>query len=84
MADKSKDSRDRAEAQFEKRQKAERERDAVWMENAAAARAVDQKTARLRALRLAKEAADAEAAAVAAQEQAAAAPKKPARKAKRA
>jgi hypothetical protein len=59
--DTSKDARDRAEAQFEKRAKAAREGDAARSEYAAVSRAVDERTARLKSLRLAKEASDAEA-----------------------
>jgi hypothetical protein len=59
--EKSKDVHDRAEAQFQKRERALREGDAVRAEYAAGFRAMDEKTARLKTLRLAKEAADAEA-----------------------
>ena len=54
-------ARDRAEAQFQKREKALREGDAVRAEYAATFRAMDDKTARLKSLRLAKEAADVQA-----------------------
>jgi len=54
-------ARDRAEAQFQKRERALREGDAVRAEYAATFRAMDDKTARLKSLRLAKEAADVQA-----------------------
>jgi hypothetical protein len=57
--EKSKDALDRAEAQFQRRERALREGDAVRAEYAAGFRAMDEKTARLKSLRLAKEAADA-------------------------
>lgn len=65
----------RAEARFKLAQKHERDKEQAMAEIAAASRAVDEKTARLKALRLAKEQADAEAAAAAAPP-----PKKVARK----
>jgi hypothetical protein len=52
----------RAEANFRKKQAKQREGDAALAQYRAEARATDEKTARLRALRLAKEAADREAA----------------------
>jgi hypothetical protein len=52
----------RAEANFRKKQAKQREGDAALAHYRAEARATDEKTARLRALRLAKEAADREAA----------------------
>jgi hypothetical protein len=53
--------RDRAEAQFKKKAKAAREGDAARTAYAAVSGAVDEKTARLKSLRLAKEASDAQA-----------------------
>ena len=50
--------RARAEAQFNKRQLQGQEADKVWAERATAAAALDQNAVRLKALRLAKEAAD--------------------------
>jgi hypothetical protein len=61
--EKSKEARDRAEAQFQKRERAAREGEAVRAEYAAGLLAIDVKTARLRSLRLARDADDAEAAA---------------------
>ena len=55
-SEKDKDARDRAEAQFQKRAKVAREGDAARAEYAAVSRAVDEKTARLKSLRLANEA----------------------------
>ena len=63
---KTKEALDRAEAQFRKRELAAREGEAVRAEYAAAHRAFDVKTARLKSLRLAKAAADEESAASAA------------------
>jgi len=63
---KTKEALDRAEAQFRKRELAAREGEAVRAEHAAAHRAFDVKTARLKSLRLAKAAADEESAARAA------------------
>ena len=63
---KTKEALDRAEAQFRKRELAAREGEAVRAEHAAAHRAFDVKTARLKSLRLAKAAADEESAASAA------------------
>jgi hypothetical protein len=60
---KTKEALDRAEAQFRKRELAAREGEAVRAEHAAAHRAFDVKTARLKSLRLAKAAADEESAA---------------------
>jgi hypothetical protein len=65
---KTKEALDRAEAQFRKRELAAREGEAVRAEHAAAHRAFDVKTARLKSLRLAKAAADEESAASAAKE----------------
>jgi hypothetical protein len=67
---KSKEALERADAQFRKREQSAREGEAVWAEHAAAGRAFDVKTARLKSLRLAKAAADEESAATAATEQA--------------
>jgi hypothetical protein len=58
MADSSDEAQSRAEANFKKKEQQTRESDEVWAEHAAAAKATDAKTARLRAQRLAKEAAD--------------------------
>ncbi|HEY7384178.1 MAG TPA: hypothetical protein VH743_10960 [Beijerinckiaceae bacterium] len=61
MADKPDDARARAEARFRKQEATNRENEKVWAEHAAAAQAADQKRAKLKSLRLAKEAADREA-----------------------
>lgn len=61
MADNSRESRERAEVRFAKAQKAADVSKEAWADHDAEARAVRAKTSRLRALRLAKEAADAEA-----------------------
>jgi hypothetical protein len=74
---KSKEALDRADAQFRKREQAAREGEAVWAEHAAAHRAFDVKTARLKSLRLAKAAADEASAASAAQEPAPGRKRKP-------
>jgi hypothetical protein len=58
MADKPEEARARAEARFRKQEAAARENEKVWAEQAAAAKAADQKRAHLKSLRLAKEAAD--------------------------
>jgi hypothetical protein len=63
MADTSKQVRDRAEAQFKKTEQAAEGRAAAAGEHRPEALAVREKTARLRRLRLAKEAADTQAAA---------------------
>ena len=55
-ANKSDEAKARAEANFRKNEQRSHERQQVYDENAAKARAVDQKTARLKALRLAREA----------------------------
>jgi hypothetical protein len=55
-SERAKDARERAEAQFQKRAKVAREGDAARAEYAAVSRAVDEKTARLKSLRLANEA----------------------------
>jgi hypothetical protein len=59
LSTRSEQARGRAEASFRKKQEQVRERDEAMMEYEAAARAVLKNTARLRALRLAKEAAEA-------------------------
>jgi len=59
LSTRSKQTRERAEASFQKKQEQAREGEKAMMEYEAAARAVLKKTARLRALRLAKEAAEA-------------------------
>ena len=59
MSTRSKEARDRAEASFQKKQEQAREGGKARAEYEAEARAVLKKTARLRALRLAKEAAEA-------------------------
>lgn len=56
--DSKKTARGRAEAHFEKKQKTAREGRQAMAEYQAAAKALDEKTARLRALRLAKEKAE--------------------------
>ena len=63
MADRSKEARERAEARFTKAEDRAREGKQAMAEFEAAAKAVREKTARLRTQRLAKEAADREAAA---------------------
>ena len=57
MADRS-EAALRAEAKFKKNEHAKQESEKVWAELEAANRAADEKRARLRDLRLAKEAAD--------------------------
>ncbi len=66
MADNSDAARARAEARFEKMQKASQESAVVWSQYEASRQAVREKTSSLRELRLAKEAEDAAAAALAA------------------
>ena len=61
MGDNSEEARARAEAKFQKQQKAAEAGVKATEERAAQARAVDVNTARLKSLRLAKEAADKEA-----------------------
>ena len=61
MADNSKEARERAEVRFAKAQKVAQVSKEAWADHDAEAVAVRAKTSRLRALRLAKEAADAEA-----------------------
>ena len=72
MAGDSQSSRERAEARFERLQRQKREGEAAARDYEANSAAVDVKTAKLKAMRLAKEAAEREAAA--------SAPPKPARK----
>lgn len=66
MSDKTEEARQRAETKFEKAKTASRESDKVWAQHEAEGRAVRAKTARLKLLRLAKEAADLQIAAEAA------------------
>jgi hypothetical protein len=58
MASRSDEGRMRAEALFKKREAQTKENEKVWAEHAAASRAADANRARLKSLRLAKEAAD--------------------------
>lgn len=58
MASRSQPNRDKAEAQFTKKQLAASEGEKAMAEYRAAGRAVDDNMARLKALRLAKEAAE--------------------------
>jgi hypothetical protein len=58
MATQSEEAKARAEAKFNREQQRSRDAEALKAEMAAQARAVDKKTARLKALRLAKEAED--------------------------
>ena len=58
MSKTSDGARERAEARFQKQQKADQEGKQAKAEHEAQARAVDLKTSRLKALRTAKEAAD--------------------------
>lgn len=71
MGDSSEAARLRAEARFEKLQKASQESAAVWAQYQASCEAVRDRTSVLRELRLAKEAQEAEVAAAAAAEKAA-------------
>ena len=71
MADNSEAARARAEARFEKLQKTTAENAAVWAQYEASRNAMRDRTANLKELRLAKEAAEAETAAAAAAEKAA-------------
>ena len=61
MADTPEEARARAEAKFKKAQIRARDDERVWAEHQATAQAVRDKTSRLKAVRLAKEAADKEA-----------------------
>jgi hypothetical protein len=63
MAAKSEDAKARAEAQFRKREQRSHEAEQVRVENVAKAHAVDEKTARLKGLRLARDVAEQKAAA---------------------
>jgi len=58
MGSDPKEARARAEARFEKLQKAAAQAETVWAERAAQSRALDEKSARLKSLRLAKQASD--------------------------
>ena len=58
MRDNSKQARERAEARFQKAQKASNDSDKAKTESAAATLAFDGQRARLKSLRLAKEAAE--------------------------
>jgi hypothetical protein len=62
MASKSQADKDRANAAFRKKEEVVQEKEKVWAEREADATAVRQKSARLKELRLTKEAADKEAA----------------------
>ena len=61
MGDSSEEARAKAEAKFQKQQQADQQAAAAKAEREAQARAVDVNTARLKSLRLTKEAADKEA-----------------------
>jgi hypothetical protein len=63
MADRSEEARLRAESNFKKKERHAQEVHKVWAEHAAAGKAADTNRARLKGLRLAKDAADTEAAA---------------------
>ena len=76
MAGGTDEARLRAEAKFKKKEEADREAKKIWEERAAAGRAQDEKRAKLKSLRLAKEAADQDARA----QPAAKAAKKPSRR----
>jgi hypothetical protein len=58
MPDRSDEARARAEAKFKKQEQQTKESEKVWAEHAAAGRAADANRAKLKAQRLAKEAAD--------------------------
>ena len=58
MAEDPETTRAKAEAKFKKQEHARRESEKVWEERAAAGREFDAKRARLKALRLAKEASE--------------------------
>src|SRR3954447_14532062 len=60
MAYRSEEARLKAEANFKKKEQQAQDADKVWAEQAVASRAADDQRARLKALRLAKEAAGAE------------------------
>ena len=80
MADNSEGAKARAEARFEKLQKTTADNAAVWAQYEASREAMRDRTASLKEMRLAKEAVDAETAAVAAAEKAAIAAAKKKRK----
>jgi hypothetical protein len=63
LASDTQSSRERAEARFDRLQRQKREGEAASRDYEAQAKAVDDKTARLKALRMAKEEAEREAAA---------------------
>ena len=58
MADRSDEARRRAEANFKKKERQAQEADTVWAERAVAEKATAQNVARLKALRLARDAAE--------------------------
>jgi hypothetical protein len=58
MVDPSEEARRRAEANFKKKERQAQEADKVWAERAAAEKATEQNAARLKALRLARDAAE--------------------------
>lgn len=58
MADHSKEARERAEARFERAQKATQDAAQAKADRQATTRAIDEKTVRLRALRMARDAAE--------------------------
>ena len=60
MVDSSEEARRRAEANFKKKERQTQEGEQAWAEHLAAGEAADTNRARLRALRLAKDAADAQ------------------------
>jgi Tfp pilus assembly protein PilX len=57
MADRSEEARHRAEASFKKREQQPKAADKIWAERAVAATASDKNAARLKSLRLARDAA---------------------------
>jgi hypothetical protein len=61
MTNRSEEGRARAEAMFRKREPHTKESDKVWAERAAAGRAADANRAKLKAVRLAEEAQEAQA-----------------------
>jgi hypothetical protein len=58
MVDPSEEARRRAEANFKKKERQAQEADTVWAEQAIAEKATEQNVARLKALRLARDAAE--------------------------
>jgi hypothetical protein len=58
MSDNSEEARLRAEAKFKKKEQAEQDAEKVWTERATAEKTDDDKRARLKAMRLAKDAAE--------------------------